>query len=69
MVVMRKLTEVEKELVEKLRIIRNDKEFVIGVLSFLESDEERKHVLDFIQNKNDVTSDDVIYLVLSIRQT
>ena len=66
---MRKLTEVEKELVEKLRIIRNDKEFVIGVLSFLESDEERKHVLDFIQNKNDVTSDDVIYLVLSIRQT
>ena len=69
MVVMRKLTEVEKELVEKLRIIWNDKEFVIGVLSFLESDEERKHVLDFIQNKNDVTSDDVIYLVLSIRQT
>lgn len=66
---MRKLTEVEKELVEKLRIIWNDKEFVIGVLSFLESDEERKHVLDFIQNKNDVTSDDVIYLVLSIRQT
>ena len=66
---MRKLTEVEKELVEKLRIIWNDKEFVIGVLSFLESDEERKHVLDFIQNKNDVTSDDVIYLVLSIRPT
>lgn len=66
---MRKLTDVEKELVEKLCIIWNDREFVIGVLSFLESEEERKYVLDFIQSKKDVTSDDVIYLVLSIRQT
>ncbi len=66
---MRKLTELEKELVEKLRIIWNDKEFIIGVLTFLDSDEERKYVLDFIQSKEDVTSDDIIYLVLSIRQT
>ena len=66
---MRKLTEVEKELVEKLRIIWDDKEFVIGVLSCLKDDEERGEVIEFIDNNDDVTSEQIDLLSLDISQS
>lgn len=65
---MRKLTEVEKELVEKLRAIWNDKEFVIGVLSHLKDDEERGELIEFIDSSDDVTSEAVTLLALDISQ-
>lgn len=65
---MRKLTEVEKELVEKLRAIWNDKEFVIGVLSHLKDDEERGKLIEFIDSNDDVTSEAVTLLALDISQ-
>lgn len=65
---MRKLTEVEKKLVKKLRDIWNDKEFVIGVLSHLKDDEERGELIEFIDSNDDVTSETVTLLALDISQ-
>ncbi len=65
---MRKLTEVEKELVKKLRDIWNDKEFVIGVLSHLKDDKERGELIEFIDSNDDVTSEAVTLLALDISQ-
>nr|DAN07531.1 MAG TPA: hypothetical protein [Caudoviricetes sp.] len=65
---MRKLTEVEKELVKKLRDIWNDKEFVIGVLSHLKDDEERGELIEFIGSNDDVTSEAVTLFALDISQ-
>lgn len=66
---MRHLTELEKELVKKLRTIWNDKEFVIGVLSHLKDDEERGELIEFIDNNDDVTSEAVTLLSLDISQS
>lgn len=66
---MRKLTEVEKELVEKIRVIWNDKEFVIGVLSHLKDDEEREELIEFIDSNDDVTSEQITLFALDISQT
>lgn len=66
---MRHLTKVEKELVKKLRTIWNDKEFVIGVLSHLKDDGERGEVIEFIDNNDDVTSEQIDLLSLDISQS
>lgn len=66
---MRKLTETEKELVEKLRAIWNDKEFVMGVLSHLKDDEEREEIIEFIGSNDDVVSEQITLLALDISQT
>ena len=62
----RKLTDVEKELVRKLRKIWNDKEFVVCVLAHLESDDECKEVIEFIDSNDNVKSEDVVLLSLNI---
>ena len=66
---VRKLTEVEKELIEKLRSIWNDKNFVIGVLSYLKNDEERSKLIEFIDSNDDVTSEQIDLLSLDISQS
>ena len=65
----RKLTDVEKELVRKLRKIWNDKEFVVCVLAHLESDDECKEVIEFIDSNDNVKSEDVVLLSLDIDQS
>ncbi len=59
------LTDIERQLYRKLVEIWVDVEFHIGVLVYLKNDEERQQVLDFIQSEKDITSDDVIYYVLT----
>lgn len=66
---MRKLTEIEKELVKNLRGIWNDKEFVTGVLSHLKDDEERGEIIEFINSNDDVTSETITLLALDISQS
>lgn len=63
---MRKLTEVEKELVKKLRDIWDDKEFAVGVLSHLKNDEERGEIIEFIDSNDNAKSEDVVLLSLDI---
>lgn len=64
-VMVDKLTDIERQLYRKLVEIWDDVEFHIGVLVYLKNDEERQQVLDFIQSEKDITSDDVIYYVLT----
>ena len=63
---MRNLTKAEKELVQKLREIWNDKEFVIGILSHVESDEECRQVIEFIDGGDSIQSEEVVLVALDI---
>ena len=63
---MSKLTQTEKKLVEKLRSLRNDKEYVLGVITNLEDDDERQFMLDYIDKNEDASPDDVLLLSLHI---
>ncbi len=64
-----KLTDIERQLYKKLVEIWDDVEFHIGILAHLKNDEERQQVLDFIQSKMDITSDDVFYYVLTMEKS
>ena len=66
---MRKLTAVEKELVQKLRKIWDDKEFVMCILAHLESDDECNKVIELIDSNDNVKSEDVVLLSLDIDQS
>lgn len=60
------LTKTEKRLMDALRNIWDDKEFVIGVLTDLETDEERQIVMDHIESNDNVTSEEITLLSLFI---
>ena len=60
------LTNTEKKLIQVLRDIWDDKEFVLGVVTDLETDEERQAVLDYIQSNDGVTTEDIVLLALHI---
>jgi hypothetical protein len=63
---MRELTSTGIELVHKLRAIWNDKEFVIGILSHVETDEERRQVINFIDDSDNIRSEEVVLFALNI---
>ena len=60
------LTQTEKRLIGMLRDIWDDKEFVLGVVTNLETDEERQAVIDYIQNNEEVTTEELVLLSLDI---
>ncbi len=66
---MDELSDTEKVLVEKLRDIWDDEEFIIGELVYLDTEEDRHGLLNFIESKKNITSDDVIYYVLTMGKT
>ena len=61
-----KLTKTEEQLVDKLLAIWNDTEFVVGILAYLESDEERQMMLDYIAENEKVSTEELVLLSLSI---
>ena len=60
--------ECKTELIKALRKIFDDKDFVLGVLCDLESDNDIKTVLDYIDNHKDANSEDIILLSLRIAE-
>lgn len=60
--------ECKTELIQALRKIFDDKDFVLGVLCDLGSDNDIQAVLDYIDNHNDVNSEDIILLSLRIAE-
>ena len=70
---MKVFTEIEKQLIGILRDIWDDKDFILGVITDLETDEERQTVIDYIKENRDTASDsitdDIILLSLFIDQT
>lgn len=60
--------EKKKELIKALRKIFDDKEFVLGVLCDLASDEDIDIVLSYIKQHENVSAEDIILLSLNIAE-
>lgn len=60
--------ECKAELIQALRKIFDDKDFVLGVLCDLGSDNDIQTVLDYIDNHKDANSEDIILLSLRIAE-
>ena len=65
---MRFSKECKTELIEALRKIFDDKDFVLGVLCDLGSDKDIQTVLDYIHQNKDAKAEDIISLSLSIAE-
>ena len=63
------LTKIEIRLMGILRDIWDDEEFVVGVMNDLETDEERKAVIDYINGTKGVTTEEIVLLSLNIDLT
>ena len=63
------LTQTEKRLIGILRDIWNDKEFVLGVMNDLETDEERQAVIDYIKDNKETSTEEIVLLALNIDLT
>lgn len=63
--------EMKKKLIMTLKGIRDDDDFILGVVSIANSSEMIAAVLDYIRLKNDnnkdVSSDDILALALALR--
>ena len=64
-----KLSNTEKQLLELLSEIWDDSDFIVGVLNSLKDDDERKEIIEFIENNDDVTSEQIVLLSLDISQS
>lgn len=56
--------EVKKMLFDRLREYYDDKDFVSGVISNTKNDDDRKTILDYMDNGEDVTVENIILLSL-----
>lgn len=63
---MERITPIEKQLISMLKDIWNDKDFVIGIITDLETDDERQLVIDYIKNNDGAKPDDLVLLSLHI---
>lgn len=59
-------TKTEKMLLDMLSNIWNDDDFIIGVMNDLESDSERERVIRFIEENQDVSTEEIVLLSLEI---
>ena len=66
---MEKLSDTEKQLLELLSTIWDNPDFIVGVLNSLKDDDERKEIIEFIENNDDVTSEQIDLLSLDISQS
>ena len=54
------------ELIEKLRQFSSDDDYILGVLAESEFDEDRKLMIDYIENGEDVSYENVILFSLEV---
>lgn len=57
-----------EKLFSALRALYNNRDFVVGAMSYARSDEDRKKLLDYIENGEDVTPESVLLLALHLSQ-
>lgn len=60
--------EIRKELISKLKGIFYNKDFVTGVLSNATHPDDRKTLIEFINNGQDVTPENIILLSVHLDQ-
>lgn len=58
--------DIKRELFNKLNSFHHDKDFVIGVMSNAKHDEDRETILQFMENDDDVTIENIILLSLHL---
>lgn len=59
-------SKTKKILIEKLKTISDDKEFLLSILNSARHIDDRKIVIDFIQNGENVTYENLILLALTL---
>ena len=59
-------SKIETELIKKLLGIWDDEEFVLGVITDLETDREKKAVIDYIDQGKDIDPSSIALLSLHI---
>lgn len=60
------MTKIRLQLFEKLCEFYDDKDFVIGVMSSAVSDGDAQTLLDYMNNGDDVTAENIILLALEL---
>ena len=58
--------KIKNKLIEKLKTISEDREFIISVINSARHIDDRKTVIDFIDNGEDVTYENIILLALTL---
>ena len=58
------MSEIKRKLFDRLKEFYNDKDFVVGVMSNATHEEDRKTIIEFIDNEEDITIEDLILLSL-----
>lgn len=58
--------ELKKELIKKLESISDDRDFILSVINSARHTDDRKAVIDFIDNGEDVTYENIILLALTL---
>ena len=60
--------EITNKLILRLKEIYDDRNFIIGVMSFALTHDERKMVLEYIEHGEDVTAESISLLSLNLSQ-
>lgn len=64
-----KLSAAEMHLCELLSAVWNNSDFIVGVLNSLNDDSARNEMIEFIENNDDATSEQIDLLSLHISQS
>ena len=59
---------ISEELLLKLKALDDDRDFVVGVMSFAKRIEDRKKLLEYINNGEDVTTENILLMALHLSQ-
>ncbi len=63
---MNSMNEIKRKLFDKLKDYHNDKDFVVGVMSNATHDDDRQAIINYINNGDDVTIENIILLSLHL---
>ena len=59
--------EIKRQLFEKLKNYYSDKSFVVGVISNVKHDADRQAVINYMENGEDVSVENIILLSLHLK--
>ena len=60
------MKNVKRILFDKLKEFHKDKDFVVGVMSNAKNTEDQQTIVDFIENNDEATVEDIILLSLHL---
>lgn len=59
---MNNTAEIKRKLIEKLKTVSEDKDFLVGVVSNAKHDEDRETIIEYIDNGKDVSYESLLLL-------